>query len=231
MKRFYKSVGVSRVGGAFGVTLDGRVVKTPAGALLALPTSALADAIAAEWTGQGDVIDPRAMPLTALANSAIDRVQADRVHALKQLEAFGGHDLVCYRAAEPAALVARETLAWDAPLLWARTRYGLDLRVTQGMQSIPQPALSFARLEDVLSRRDAFALTGLVTAAAIMKSLVLALALADGRLDAAAAHAAAHVDEFFQADKWGRDSEAEARLKALKSELDAADRFMRLARA
>ncbi|MEI9989534.1 MAG: ATP12 family protein [Rhizomicrobium sp.] len=231
MKRFYKIVGIKHVGAAFGIALDERPVKTPGGASLALPSRALAEAIAAEWAGQGDAIDQRSMPLTALANTAQDHVARDRDATLGQVETFARHDLVCYRAADPPALAAREAHAWDAPLAWARTRYGLDLKVTHGVASIDQPAVSRDAIAQALSRFDAFALTGLVTAAGIMKSLVLALSLADGRLDAAAAHAAAHVDEHFQAEKWGRDSEAESRLKALLRELEDAERFMRLAAA
>jgi len=230
MKRFYKAVAVRPVGGTFGITLDGRPVKTPGGALLALSTAALAEAIAAEWAGQSETIDQRAMPLTALANTAQDHVARDRDATLGQIETFARHDLVCYRAAEPQALTAREAAAWDTPLAWAHTRYGLDLKVTHGVGSIDQPALSRDTIAQALARFDAFALTGLVTAVGIMKSLVLALSLADGRLDAAAAHAAAHVDEFFQAETWGRDFEAESRLKALLKELGDADRFMRLTR-
>ncbi|HEY0105894.1 MAG TPA: ATP12 family protein [Rhizomicrobium sp.] len=226
MKRFYKSAAVKRAGDGFGVTLDDRPVKTPSGAPLVLATAALAQAIAAEWAGQGDTVDRRSMPLTGLANTALDHGTAERAAILKQLGAFAGHDLVCYRASEPPELVAREARAWDAPLQWARSRYGLDLQVTLGTLSVPQPGAS--ALEPALSRFDEFRLTGLLAAAGILKSVVLALSLADGRLDAASAHAAGHVDALFQAEKWGRDSEAEARLKALLKELEDAERFMRL---
>jgi chaperone required for assembly of F1-ATPase len=229
MKRFYKAVTVAPVSGGFSVTLDGRPMKTPGGATLALPTSGLAEAIASEWAGQGAQIDERAMPLTKLANTAIDRIAQNRAAALAELEDFARHDLVCYRADDPPALATREAVAWCGPLAWARDRYGLDLRVTSGIGSVDQP--SAAKLAGALANADAFALTGLLTAAGIMKSVVLALALADGRLDAASAHAAAHVDEQFQAEKWGCDAEAEARLKTLHAELESAEGFMRLAAA
>ena len=231
MKRFYKTVAIKQTGAAFAITLDERPVKTPGGATLGLHTAALAEAIAAEWAGQGEKIDQKTMPLTRLANTAQDHVARDRDTTLKQVETFARHDLVCYRAAEPPVLAAREAQAWDAPLAWARARYGLDLNATHGVGSIDQPGVTPAAIARALSRFDAFGLTGLAAAAGIMKSLVLALSLADGRLDAAGAHAAAHVDETFQAEKWGRDSEAEARLKTLLHELQDAERFMRLAAA
>jgi len=229
VKRFYKSVAVASSGAGFCVTLDGKPIKTPAGAALSLPTRGLAEAIASEWAGQGEQIDEQTMPLTRLANTAIDRIAHQRDAALAQLEDFARHDLVCHRAEDPPELVAREAAAWDGPLAWARDRHGLDLEVTRGIGSVDQPHA--AKIGHALADTDAFTVTGLLTAAGIMKSVVLALALADGRLDAAAAHAAAHVDETFQAEKWGRDAEAEHRLRALLAELEAAERFMRLAAA
>lgn len=230
MKRFYKTVVVELRDGQFVVLLDGRPVKTPKGALLELPSAALGDAVAAEWAGQGEEIDLRAMPLTGLANTAIDHVRADPAAVIVRLETYAGHDLTCYRASEPAELVRREAAAWDAPLLWAKTQYGLELRMTDGIGSVAQPATSIASLARHLARRDEFALTGLAAAAGIMKSVVLALSLADGRLDAAQAHAAAHVDEDFQAERWGWDAEAAGRLKQLRAELEAAERFLELAK-
>ncbi|MBS0471646.1 MAG: ATPase [Proteobacteria bacterium] len=229
MKRFYKTASSAPRDGAFAILLDGRPVKTPMGASLTLPTAALAEAIAAEWAGQGEEIDLRAMPLTGLANTALDHVRPDSA-VIARLETYAGHDLTCYRSGEPAELARREAAAWDPPLLWARTHYGLDLATTVGVGSVEQPAASLARLREHLSRRDEFALTGLVAAAGILKSVVLALSLADGKLSAAEAHAAAHVDEDFQAERWGWDAEAADRLKQLHAELDAAERFLTLAR-
>lgn len=228
MKRFYKKVGVQRVGALFGVTLDGRVPRTPGGEPLVLRSGDLAEAIAAEWAGQGDELGE--MPLTRLANTAIDRVRADRGPALQQMIQLGRHDLVCYRSSHPAELAAREAAAWDMPLLWARSQYDIDLKTTTGVASIDQPGFDVARFEQDMARLDEFALTGLAAMAPILKSLVLALALADKRLDAAAAHAAAHVDATFQAEKLGRDSEAEKRLAALRAELETTNTFQTLAR-
>ncbi len=230
MKRFYKKVGTRNVGGHFGVTLDERPVKTPGGELLVVRAAALADAIAAEWAGQGEEVDQRTMPLTGLANTAIDHVRSGRDGVIARLQDFARHDLVCYRSKEPPELVARESAAWDLPLLLASARYGLDLKITDGVGSIPQPAASLDNLRRHLSGRDEFALTGFAAAAGLMKSVVLALALSDGRLSAAEAHDAAHVDATFQAEKWGRDAEAEARLGNLLAELEAAERFMTLAK-
>ena len=231
MKRFYKTAGIRLDAAAFAIVLDERPVRTPGGAQLVLPTQALAQAIVAEWAGQGDTIAPDTMPLTKLANTAIDRVRSDRSHALAQIEQDARHDLVCYRSADPLELVRREAQAWDPPLAWARERHALDLKVTHGIASIAQPDAGFEALRNELIALDEFVLTGLAAAVPILKSAVLALALYDGLMDPAAAHAAAHVEETFQAEKWGRDAEAEARLNAMLGELETADRFLRLARA
>lgn len=227
MKRFYKTVGLQQVGSRFGIVLDGRPVKTPEREVLAMHALPLAQAIAAEWARQGEELGD--MPLTRLANTAIDRVAKDRSAALGQLAHFLGHDLVCYRSAAPAELAAREAAAWDPPLIWVRSKYGLDLHTTTAALSIPQPGAT--GFTDSLSQADPFVLTGLAAAAAILKSTVLALALGDLHIDAAAAHAAAHVDETFQAEKWGGDSEAQKRLAGLLAELEVTNIFQQLARS
>jgi chaperone required for assembly of F1-ATPase len=229
VKRFYKIVSAKRVGAMFGIMLDGRPVKTPEREMLVLRSAYLADAIAAEWARQGDALGE--MPLTRLANTAIDRVRVDRAPALQQMDGFASHDLVCYRSATPPELAAREAAAWDLPLLWARSQYGFDFKTTTATTSIPQPGYSFDALVQAMSRHDEFALTGLAAMAPILKSLVLALALADKRLTVAEAHAAAHVDETFQAEKWGRDDEAQKRLAGLLAELEVTNQFLQLAKA
>ncbi|HEX3674627.1 MAG TPA: ATP12 family protein [Rhizomicrobium sp.] len=227
MKRFYKSVSVQRQGGLFAVTLDGRPIKTPGGELMALRSERLADAIAAEWAAQDTEIDLDTMHLTKLAQASIDGVPYRAAIAGRVL-AFGRTDLVCYRAPEPPALAERQAASWDMPLAWVRGRYHADLVVTTGLVHVPQPASAVASLEQVISARDQYALTGLDAATGILGSLVLALAMADGKLTAADAFAASQVDESFQSEKWGRDPEAEKRLTRLEASLEAAERFLRL---
>jgi chaperone required for assembly of F1-ATPase len=229
VKRFYKSVGTTDSGSAHTVTLDGRPLKTPKGAVLALPTLALAQAIAAEWDGQGADIDQRTLPLTKLANTAVDHVAADREAVIRQIEVFARHDLVCYRAEGLPELAAREAQAWDGPLTWACEAHGLALAVTHGVGFVAQQTVTFERINQMLAPYGDFALAGFVAAAGLLKSVVLALALADGRMDTAAAHAAAHVDEAFQAEKWGVDAQALARSRAMAGELEIAVTFLRLA--
>ncbi|HTQ14674.1 MAG TPA: ATP12 family protein [Rhizomicrobium sp.] len=227
MKRFYKSVSVRQQGGHFAVMLDGRPVKTPGGEIMALRTPAPAEAVAAEWARQGTEIDLDAMRFTRLAYAAIDGAPRTAEIVTDVLK-FGRSDLTCYRADAPPELVARQAQAWDVPLLWVRTRYGAALRAVTGMTFVEQPPEAIVALEQALVRRDVFALAPLHAATAILGSLVLALNLADGRLDAASAFAAAHVDEAFQAEKWGTDPEAKKRLDRLAADLASAEQFLRL---
>jgi chaperone required for assembly of F1-ATPase len=227
MKRFYKSAGVTRQGTVFAVALDGKPMKTPGGELLALRSERLADAIAAEWAAQDGEIDLDSMHLTRLGYASIDGVPHRAALAERVLN-FGRTDLVCYRAAEPKALAERQAAAWDMPLAWVRAHYRAELVVTTGIVHVAQPAGAVAALEQVIAGCDQYRLAGLDAATGILGSLVLGLALADGKLDADTAFAAAHVDESFQAEKWGLDAEAERRLKRLASALDGAELFLRL---
>lgn len=227
MKRFYKKVGVADR----GILLDGKAPKTPRGAALVLPTDALAEAVAEEWRAQGDEIVPAAMPLTKLANTAIDGVAERRDEVVAEIAAFARHDHLCYRTDTPAELVARQNAAWDPLLDWVAERYGAPLLTAHGITSIAQPEASLAALREAVEAFDPFTLAALHVVASIAGSLTLALAVADKRLTVDEAFAASQVDERYQAEKWGQDAEAEARARHLAKELDAAARFMDLARS
>ena len=142
MRRFWKAVQVDADG---GVRLDERPVRTPGRVPLVLPTAALAEAMADEWRGVGDTLDPRAMPLTGLANAAIDRVAPDPVAFARGLAAYGESDLLCYRAESPDELVARQAAAWDPLLAWAQRRYDVHFEVVAGVMHRAQPAATVAR--------------------------------------------------------------------------------------
>jgi chaperone required for assembly of F1-ATPase len=229
MKRFYKRVSTSAApDGGYTVLLDDKPIKTPARATLILPPKALAEAVAEEWRGQGETIDPRSMLLTRLAFAAIDTVSQDRARAAEQVLRFGRSDLLCYRAEAPPELVARQTAAWDPLLDWLAEECGARLLSGSGIAFIEQPADALLALEKAGRHHDDFTLAGLHAAATITGSLVLALALSSGRVSAAEAFALAMLDEDFQAEKWGRDAEAEQRRARLLSELSAAERWLRL---
>jgi len=201
VKRFYKQVSVED--GA--ILLDGRPVRTPARAPLILSSPALADAVADEWRAQGGDIDPRSMPLTGLANATIDRVAPDRAAFARPLAAYAESDLLCYRADAPEELVERQAGAWDPLLDWARGRYDVHFTVTSGVIHAPQPPATVARLGEALLARDAFALAAMSPLVTIGGSLVVALALAEGRIGAEQAFDMTHLDELWQAEHWGED--------------------------
>jgi len=230
MKRFYKDVSVARAEDGFRVLLDGRPVKTPAKNALALPTGALADAVAAEWRGQGEEVAPAAMPFLRLANTVIDGVNENRAEVIAAILRFGENDLLCYRAAQPADLAARQRQGWQPVLDWARQRYGVDFTVVEGFTHADQPPATLAAFRAALEARDSFSLAALHVAASVTGSVVLALALAEGALTAARVFAISRIDDDYQAEKWGRDHEAQARAAKLAHELDIAAAFIAAAR-
>ena len=223
MKRFWKEVGVDadRV-----VTLDGRPVRTPGRTPLALPTPALAALVADEWRGVGETIDPRAMPLTGLANAAIDRIAPAPAAFAAGLAAYADSDLLYYRAESPEALVARQRAAWDPWLDWARARYDVHFETVSGVMPRAQPAATLARLGEAVAAGDPFTLAGLSPVVTITGSLVLALALLDRAGDADTLWAAAQVDQTFQAEQWGEDALAAQALANARRDYDAAVAFL-----
>ncbi len=228
MKRFYTSAEPVAVETGHQIHLDGRPVNTPAKARLAVPGAALAAALAEEWNAQAETVDPDTMPLTQLANTTIDRVAVQREAVIAGTLAYAETDLLCYRADQPQALVERQAAVWQPLLDWAALEFDAPLTVTQGVLPAKQPQSSLTALSRIVADCDDFHLAALSHAAALQGSLVLAMALSAGRVNAAEAFDAAHLDDLYQQELWGEDSEAVARLDRLRSELAATERFFRL---
>jgi len=228
VKRFWKNAAVTQDEAGWGVALDGRPVRTPARAAFAVPTAALAQAIAAEWDAQGETINPRAMPLTGLANAAIDRVAADHAGFASRLAAYGESDLIAYRADGPASLLAAQAQAWDDWAAWLARRFDVSLIITSGILHVAQPPETLARIQAAFAVFTPFQLAPLDPIVSITGSAVLALAVADGALEADAAYDAAHVDARWQELHWGRDPLAEQAEQLRREDLAAACRFLRL---
>jgi chaperone required for assembly of F1-ATPase len=221
MKRFWTAVSVE--GGA--ILLDAKPVRTPGRLPLVLPTPALAVAVAAEWRAVTGKIDPRAMPLTGLANAAIERPPAAATLAV-----YGETDLLCYRAETPEPLVARQAACWDPLLAWARRRYDVTFTVTAGIIHVAQPPETIARLTTAVAAFGAFERTALSPLVTIGGSLIVALMLADFALDAAAAFDACHLDELWQAELWGEDWMATDARALRRADFMNAARFLALLR-
>ncbi len=221
-RRFWREVTIA----GRGIRLDDRPLRTPAGAPLLLPSDALAEAIAREWRSVADAIDPGAMPLTGLANAAIDRVSPDREGFARGIAAYADSDLLCYRADAPDSLVARQAAAWDGPLRWAERRYDVGFVVTPGIVHVPQPPATLTRMAAAVAAYDAFGLAALHPLTTLSGSLVLALAVAEGEVEPDAAWRAAELDELWQAERWGEDTLAMAARAARAKAFGAAARML-----
>lgn len=215
MKRFYKQADVAEVDGGYSVTLDGRSVRTPARALLAVPSRALAEAMAAEWNAQGEEVDPRSMVFTGLANGAIDQIAPDPISYGKGVAVYGESDLLCYRADSPSSLVTEQQQAWGPLLDWAQHRYDVAFAVATGIVHVPQPAETVARLAAAVAACDAFTLAGLSTLVTMSGSLVIGLAVLEKAFPIDQLWQASELDELFQARLWGED-ELAAKRRALR---------------
>lgn len=226
-KRFYQSAGVREEGGAFHVVLDDRAVRTPARKPLAAPTRALAEALAAEWQAQTDVIDPARMPLTRLANSIIDGVTGREQEVSDDILRYLGSDLLFYRADGPESLIERQAEIWDPLVAWARDTLGARFILAQGIVHVTQPDEAIAAARKAMPD-DAWRLGAMHSITTLTGSALLALALASGAITADAVWRAAHVDEDFNMQTWGRDDQALARREFRAKEFDAAARVLAL---
>jgi chaperone required for assembly of F1-ATPase len=228
VKRFWTGVAVAEEPSGWGIRLDGKPLRTPARAALVVPAQALANAINDEWAEVGDKIDPRAMPLTGLANAAVDRVGADPRSFAAALARYAEADLTCYRAEGPSALVQRQAEQWDPLLSWARRRYDVDFATTTGIVHMPQPSATVRRLAAAVEALDSFRLAGLSPLVTIGGSLIAALAVLEGSLAPRSAWHAVSLDERWQLEQWGADQEAEVALASRERDFLAAARFIGL---
>lgn len=231
MRRFYEKASSAPAEGGFGVFLDDRPVKTPGKRMLVLPSAPLAEAIAGEWSVQGETVAPMSMPLTRLANTALDIVPGKRDEVLAEIAGYGETDLVCYRVEAPEELRRRQRAAWDPLVAWIAEAYGARLRVTTALIPAPQPGEAVDALREAVAGFDDFVLAAFQRATGAVGSIVLALAMTAGRIGVEEAWAASQIDESYQEGRWGEDGEAREAREILRRELDAADRFIALCRS
>jgi chaperone required for assembly of F1-ATPase len=230
MKRFYKETAVDLGDGGHRVLLDGKPMRTPAKAVLVVPTRGLAEAIAAEWGEVPDKAEINAahLPLTRLAATGLDRVTSQRARVIEDTAKYGGSDMLCYRAGGPETLVKLQQETWQPLLDWADARYGARLVVVEGLAFVEQPADAVARLHDAVATHSDFGLSALFNLTHISGSLVVALAVAEGHLAAADAFAAAQLDELYQIERWGSDPIAIKRHEGIRHDIAASARFLAL---
>lgn len=224
MKRFWKEARAE--GGQ--VLLDGKPVRTPKRSPLTLPTELLARAIAAEWNAVGEALDPRALPLTGLANAAIDIVAPDPAAFAATLARYAETDLLAYRATGPAELVARQAAEWDPLIAWARGRYDVHVELVAGIMHRPQPAATLVRLAEAVAALPAFPLAALSPVVTIGGSLIVGLALVERAFDPDRLWSAVTLDELWQEERWGADDLAAQARAARRLEWDAAVQFLGL---
>jgi chaperone required for assembly of F1-ATPase len=230
MKRFYKETAVDLADGGHRILLDGRPMRTPAKAVLVVPTRPLAEAIAAEWGAVPDKADINVshLPLTRLAATGLDRVTSQRARVIEDTAKYAGSDMLCYRASEPESLVKRQQATWQPLLDWADARYGARLVIVEGLAFVEQPADAVARLREAVATHSDLGLSALYNLTHISGSLIVALAVAEGHLAAADAFAAAQLDELYQVERWGEDPIATKRHQGIRLDIEAGARFLAL---
>ncbi|MCB1456955.1 MAG: ATPase [Nitratireductor sp.] len=226
-KRFYKEATVVQVENGFTIHLDGKPVRTPSRSPLVLPSQAAAGLVAAEWQAQENEIDPARMPVTRIANTAIDGIAADPASVAADIVAFAGTDLICYRAETPQGLVERQAELWDPVIAWYRDCHGANFILAGGISHVSQPDEAIAAFSRRVSRfGEPLALACLHVVTTLTGSALLAIALGEGRLSLDEAWAAAHVDEDWNIHHWGEDEEAVRRREARFQEMRAAARLL-----
>lgn len=229
MKRFYRDVTVDGAGQGFAIRLDNKAIKTAAGSPQIVPSLALAQALAVEWDAQGDELDLKLFRFRDMADYAIDIIGPERGTALNKLLAFAQTDTLCYRADPDEALYHRQQEVWEPLLAAFESRENVRLERVSGIMHRPQPAETLEKLRTRLAALDDFTLAGLHTATSLAASLSIGLSALESAADAETLWAAANLEELWQAELWGQDSEAEERLAKRRTEFGNGFEFIRLA--
>ncbi|MDH3239861.1 MAG: hypothetical protein OEO83_04260 [Alphaproteobacteria bacterium] len=233
--------GIAREEAGFAVTLNGAPAKTPGRHPLIVPGAALAREIAKEikdviadqpgalsGKGKGAQIAAPNFRIAAGAIDVITHERGARDRVVADLSGYGATDLVCFRCSHPDALVAAQAAAW-APLTdWFAAEFGASLSVTSGLAAPDHDPRALAAIAAAVGAADDFTLAALSLATRSAGSVVIGLALARGRIDAAEAFAAATVDEIYQAERWGADEEASRGREATALDLRQAAQFLEL---
>ncbi|NNC47281.1 MAG: ATPase [Sphingomonas sp.] len=228
MKRFWKAVTAEPIEDGFAIRLDDRAVKTPSRNDLIVPTQSLSNAIVAEWESVEESLNPAEMPMTGLANAAIDRVAPAREAFAYGLAAYGEDEMCCYRADGPAELATKQAVTWDALIDWAARRYDISFETTVGIMHVEQPKATLEQLRAAVVAEDAFTLAGLSPLVSAGQSLLVALAVRHGALTPEQGWAATRIEEEWQIAQWGEDEEARKSSAARKADFLAGARFLDL---
>ena len=235
-KRFYKNATVSSISqgdknGGFAILLDDKKIKTPAGKAFMVPSNALAGAMADEWNNQGDEVIPSTMPLTQIAGTAIDRVSETRDGVIDGALGYGQTDLLCHFAENPPELVSRQRDMWQPLLDWAANDIGARLIPTAGIIPKEQSTDAINAFRNEIEKMDIFSLTGFALLVGACGSLVLALAVYLGRINANEAFECSMLDNTWQIENWGEDWETKDRREAIAAEINDVEKFFNLLRA
>lgn len=233
MKRFWTETGTAREAEGHVILLDGKPMRLPGGEVLTIPGAALAEAVAAEWRSmplQAEVV-PSLLPMTQLSATAQFRIPPKRAETQAAIAAYGRSDLLCYRASDPPELARRQQNLWQPWLDWAARRHDALLQVTSGIGFIEQPGPSLAALDAAVAAADDAGLAALGVLVPLYGSLVLGLAVTEGALGAAEAYQLSVLDELYQAERWGEDTEAAARRVQKTAEAEDAARYLTLVRS
>ena len=227
-QRFFKDAQTAEIGNFFQVELDGEPLVTPEKRLLRLSTRKLADAVCVEWREQGEKIDAKRLKITKLANTAIDKVGPKLNELVSEIHTYLNTDLLCYRVNTPKDLAIKQNERWSIPVNWLRSKYDIDLAVTQALQPIEQSVATLTKFKALIACYDVFQFSGLLSITSLTGSIILAISLTEGFLDADQVYELAFLDEIYQESRWGTDHEATSRREYIREEIQQIRYFIQL---
>ena len=157
---------------------------------------------------------------------ATKEIVAYRTDIINNLLKFATMDMLLFWGTDES-LQAKQAEEWEPVLKWAREEFGGKYKATQSLEIQKENLDSGEGLKNFLEKLSDKQLAAFYLAALNMRSVLLASALVKGKINSEQAYKAASLEEIFQAEKWGKDIEAEAKRKERKQELTDIEKFLR----
>ncbi len=230
MKRFYKLVSLSSEQGGFGIHLDGKPVKTPAGRVLVCPNEKLATEVMLEWSAQEKDILPLTMPVNQIIVTAIDNV-TPRDKAEKHILSYVDTDLILYRADTEQYRKAQEA-AWNPWISWFENKFACKIEVTSDIKSLTQADNVTTAIKSYIESLDVIELTLFHSLVEETSSPLLTIALFEGVAAANDLYKAVLVEDLIRAEiydeeKYGASPDQEKKRISVRNTLDAAQKILK----
>ena len=208
----------------FLIERNNKFLKTPDGNLISIPYKKIVQLILTELNKKTTSND--SVTYIKITNSAIDKIIKDKDSFINKIASQIHSDTICYFSKTPESLLQLQIDSWKPLLKWIKKTYSVELNYSYSFEPLIQNKNNIQIIKEILVGCDVFKLSGISTLCQLTGSLVISLALCDSRLTYEEAFRASQLEESYQLSRWGKDSEASNRRKAISADIYKASNYL-----